>query len=195
MKYVFVIGTNSGSALHQRTELRVRCKQLGVWLRSVPSHSKDPHRASRVPPPCVCSHHWRCSARWCWPQRADKRGWKRIASHTRCNCSVNHFFFLLLIVWLNSSLICIVSYFSVMGIEPYQIRFDTWDGYSDSLSVSLLETGAQQGVRWFWEKAPVQKVSMKYDIVVFSEAEVRQLFLERNFTCSMKFWLKLRNLY
>ena len=68
-----------------------------------------------------------------------------------------------------------------MGIEPYQIRFDTWDGYSDSLSVSLLETGAQQGVRWFWEKAPVQKVSMKYDIVVFSEAEVRQIFLERIF--------------
>ena len=75
----------------------------------------------------------------------------------------------------------IFIFFSVMGIEPYQIRFDTWDGYSDSLSVSLLETGAQQGVRWFWEKAPVQKVSMKYDIVVFSEAEVRQLFLERIF--------------
>jgi len=75
----------------------------------------------------------------------------------------------------------IFIYFSVMGIEPYQIRFDTWDGYSDSLSVSLLETGAQQGVRWFWEKAPVQKVSMKYDIVVFSEAEVRQFFLERIF--------------
>ena len=75
----------------------------------------------------------------------------------------------------------IFIFFSVMGIEPYQIRFDTWDGYSDSLSVSLLETGAQQGVRWFWEKAPVQKVSMKYDIVVFSEAEVRQLFFGKKF--------------